>query len=382
MTSSSAHARHLRPHRLSRRRLTALLVQVAVLVGAIAGTAAFVHRDHAVRVSVDGQVRTVRTFSHSVSGVLHSAHLAVGPHDVVAPALDSDVGAGDEIVVQRGRPVLLTVDDTTRTVWVTATDVQGALAQLGLARDGEFVSANRSRPIGLAGTSLQVRFPQAVTVVHDGVAQQVTTVQPTVLALLTSLNVPLGPADTVSAPLATYPTAGMVVRVTRITGGQVVDDTLIPATVQRVADNALYVGRSVTVDPGQAGVIRVVYNATYADGQLLSKTLVSQTQTTAMRPTVIHYGTAPRPAPTHASVGSAGGLNWGALADCESGGDPTLVSGNGEYYGLYQFSLSTWHSVGGSGTPTQASASEQTYRAQLLYNRAGRGAWPTCGRYL
>ncbi|MGH3744490.1 MAG: ubiquitin-like domain-containing protein [Mycobacteriales bacterium] len=382
MTFSSALARRLRPRPPSRRRVAALVVQAAVLLGAVAGTAAFVHRDHAVRVSVDGQVRTVRTFAHTVSGVLATAHLTAGPHDVVAPAPDSKVGAGDEIVLQRGRPVLLTVGTTTRTVWVTATDVEGALTQLDLARTGEYVSASRSRPIGLAGASLLVRLPQAVTVVHDGTAQRVSSVQPTVAALLDSLHLPLGAADTVSAPLGAYPTDGLVVRIVRVTGRQMVDDTVIPATTRRVADSGLYVGRSVTVDRGQDGVIRLVYDARFTDGKLVAKTLVSRTQTTAMRPAVVHYGTTPRPAPAHVSTGSSGGLNWGALADCESGGDPTLVSGNGEYYGLYQFSLSTWHSVGGSGKPTAASPAEQTHRAQILYGRSGRSAWPTCGRYL
>jgi hypothetical protein len=38
--------------------------------------------------------------------------------------------------------------------------------------------------------------------------------------------------------------------------------------------------------------------------------------------------------------------------------------------------------VGGSGNPIDASPDEQTYRAQLLYNREGRSPWPVCGKYL
>ncbi|NAZ88334.1 transglycosylase family protein, partial [Kineococcus indalonis] len=80
--------------------------------------------------------------------------------------------------------------------------------------------------------------------------------------------------------------------------------------------------------------------------------------------------------------GGADSLNWGALAACESGGDPGIVSSSGKYHGLYQFSVSTWRAVGGSGLPSQASASEQTYRAKLLYQRAGAGQWPVCGKRL
>ena len=58
------------------------------------------------------------------------------------------------------------------------------------------------------------------------------------------------------------------------------------------------------------------------------------------------------------------------------------MSGNGEYRGLYQFTMGAWESVGGTGDPIDASSSEQTYRAQLLYRRSGDSVWPVCGHYL
>ena len=74
--------------------------------------------------------------------------------------------------------------------------------------------------------------------------------------------------------------------------------------------------------------------------------------------------------------------NWDALAQCESGGDPTIVSSGGSYHGLYQFSDSTWQAMGGSGSASDASAEEQTYRAQLLWDASGAGQWPACGKNL
>lgn len=86
-----------------------------------------------------------------------------------------------------------------------------------------------------------------------------------------------------------------------------------------------------------------------------------------------------KPHPRVVLVGAR--LNWAALARCESGGNPRAVNPAG-YYGLYQFSVPTWQSVGGSGMPHHASAAEQTRRAQKLYERSGRSPWPHCGRYL
>ena len=65
---------------------------------------------------------------------------------------------------------------------------------------------------------------------------------------------------------------------------------------------------------------------------------------------------------------------WAAIAQCESGGNPSINTGNG-YYGMYQFSLPTWRSVGGSGLPSDASAEEQTMRARMLQQRSGWGQW-------
>ena len=67
------------------------------------------------------------------------------------------------------------------------------------------------------------------------------------------------------------------------------------------------------------------------------------------------------------------------IAECESGGDPTMNSGNG-YYGKYQFSRATWRSVGGRGNPARASEAEQDQRALTLYEREGTRPWPVCGR--
>ena len=72
---------------------------------------------------------------------------------------------------------------------------------------------------------------------------------------------------------------------------------------------------------------------------------------------------------------------WAKVANCESGGNPGAVNSAG-YYGLFQFDMQTWRSVGGSGSPTNASAGEQLMRAKKLYAQRGASPWPVCGRYL
>jgi hypothetical protein len=67
-----------------------------------------------------------------------------------------------------------------------------------------------------------------------------------------------------------------------------------------------------------------------------------------------------------------------AIAQCESGGDPEAVSADGRYFGKYQFSRTTWRSVGGRGNPADAPEGEQDRRAAKLLARDGTTPWPNC----
>jgi hypothetical protein len=72
------------------------------------------------------------------------------------------------------------------------------------------------------------------------------------------------------------------------------------------------------------------------------------------------------------------GVNWDAVAACESGGNWAINTGNG-YYGGLQFTMGTWQSNGGSGSPHNASREEQIRVAENVLDSQGIGAWPVCG---
>ncbi|MEU4239600.1 transglycosylase family protein [Actinoplanes sp. NPDC026619] len=83
-----------------------------------------------------------------------------------------------------------------------------------------------------------------------------------------------------------------------------------------------------------------------------------------------------------ASPAQASSVNWDAVAQCESGGNWSINTGNGFYGGL-QFSRSTWRSYGGAkyaGTANKASKSEQIRIAEKVLSGQGIGAWPVCGK--
>ncbi|MFD8898491.1 transglycosylase family protein [Streptomyces sp. WAC8370] len=88
---------------------------------------------------------------------------------------------------------------------------------------------------------------------------------------------------------------------------------------------------------------------------------------------------APLMAAGNASAATAS--EWDAVAQCESGGNWSINTGNG-YYGGLQFSASTWAAYGGTqyaSTADQASKAQQIQIAEKVLAGQGKGAWPVCG---
>jgi uncharacterized protein YabE (DUF348 family) len=348
------------------------------LLAIAGGNAAYAATAKTVSVSVDGQVQKVRSHSGNVGEVLAAAHLSVGSHDLLAPAKGTEVKDGSTVILRRGREMALTVDGRTRSVWVTATSVNEALGQIGLRAAGAILSADRSREIPLKGFSLDVRTRKTVQLLDGGKVRRFATNAVQVSEVLTQVHVRVRTQDRLSTAKTAVVKDGMVIRITRLDGRRVSEDLAVPFATERRADSSMYQGESKVVRFGRVGVLHRTYLLKFTNGKLTLRRLATQRRTAEPVNQIVAYGTRVRPY----SVAGADGLNWGALANCESGGNPRSVSSSGKYRGLYQFMMSTWHGVGGSGDPIDASSGEQTYRAKLLYQRSGRSPWPVCGRYL
>jgi uncharacterized protein YabE (DUF348 family) len=357
------------------------VLQSAVLLALLGGTLGYALTEKTVSVSVDGHARAVSTHGGTVRDALTAAGLTAGAHDLLAPSAETSIGDGDHIALRRGRLLSLVVDGHRRDVWVTAVSVDEALDQIGLRADGAVLSASRSRRIPLSGLSVAVLTPKAVSILADGHVTSLTTTGPTVRDALMQAGVTLGRTDRLSSPRSARLTDRMIIRVTRVVGRRVTESVAIPFRTERRLDASLYKGETKVLVAGRPGALLRRYLLSFVNGKLTAKHLGSEVQTAAPVTQVLAVGTKARPA-VKRSVGSADGLNWPALARCESGGNPRAVSRSGTYRGLYQFSMSTWRGVGGAGDPIDAAPDEQTYRAKILYSRSGRSPWPVCGKYL
>ncbi|HEY6797898.1 MAG TPA: transglycosylase family protein [Kineosporiaceae bacterium] len=235
-----------------------------------------------------------------------------------------------------------------------------------------------SRPDHLAARQVASTAVKLVTLVADGRTRDVTTTVATVADLLAEQKVAVGPADQLTA-LPTSPVFdGLVVALTRIERRRVtVTETVSPPVVQRPSA-VLAPGARRVLRPGRPGTQHTVYEVVLADGRPTSRTELVAVVVRPPMPQIVQVGGPRRPSAR--PLPGVDGLNWTALARCESGGNPRAVNPAG-YYGLFQFSVGTWRAVGGSGLPNDAPPAEQLYRAKLLFQRGGAGQWG-CGRHL
>jgi len=361
----------------------------AVLAGLVGGTAAFATTGNASTVDllVDGQSKSIHTSASSVQGALQDAGYGVNAHDIVAPAADSKIHDGEKIVLNRGRLLHLNVDGTRKDVWTTAPTVAQALAQLGFSAS-DFVSVSRSSRLPLEATSLELRAPKRVSARFDGKTRTVTTTDATVGELLNDLGVRLGARDRVTPSSTSAIKAGLAIAVQRVTTRREVVRESLPFSVSRRNDATMYQGETAIVVAGVRGAVNVDYAVTYVDGKVAARKQVARHVLRQPTAQVLNVGIKARPvapAPAPAPVpASTSGLNWDAVANCESGGNWSINTGNGFYGGL-QFDYSTWLANGGGAYAPRADLAtreEQIAVATRLYDARGSSPWPVCGAYL
>jgi resuscitation-promoting factor RpfB len=401
-----------------RKRIALIGVNLAIVLAVVGGTVAYASMSKTVTLSIDGQSQEVRTFADDVDGVLEQEDIEIGDHDVVAPGPDSEIDEGSAIAVRYGRELTVTTDGVTKTYWVTATNVDDALAQLNLrVVDSAELSASRSAEIGRQGLELVISTPKKVTLVVGDDKQRLTTTAATVGEVLTDANVKLNKHDRLAAgmrpktssedsgspggaqrdgsraPLTKVRTEpvntdesvveGMRIEVTRV--GVRVQTVKVSVPFDTIVrhDSDLLEGKVRVKREGDEGAKRVTYRIRTVDGDVASRKALKSKWLDRPNPQIEIHGTKEPPS-SDPDIGDAS--VWDALAECESGGDWSINTGNG-YYGGLQFSYDTWHAYGGGAYadyPHEASREQQIDIAEKVRdaNGGGYGSWPGCAAEL
>jgi uncharacterized protein YabE (DUF348 family) len=367
------------------RRSLQLSLFAVVLLGLVGGLVAYFLAQKSLTLTVDGRSRTVSTYADTVSEMLEDQGLTTASHDVVLPGPGAPVSDGDTVVVNRARPLALTVDGVRVKVYVTARNVEQALDQLGYRGNNLVLSASRSERLPLDGMRLTISTPKSITLVHDGQQAVVTTTAGTAGDLLAEQGITLGPDDRTSLYATQALLNNMRLQVYRVQYRTITVPSAVPhQTVQTQDPNAIKGTQKVT-QPGVDGLQTTTFKVTLVDGVETARQQLSSTVTKPAVDELVTVGTKAAPTNTGAvPPGSTSGLNWDALAKCEAHGNWAADTGNG-YYGGLQYNKSTWLAYGGGAyapLPSQATREQQIAIGEKTYAARGASPWPTCGRHL
>ncbi|GCD91511.1 resuscitation-promoting factor [Nocardioides sp. LS1] len=359
----------------SSRPLMVALASVVIL--AVAGTTmGYAALSKSVTLNLDGKSENVTAMGSTVGDVLDAEGIDIGAHDIVAPGLDEKVTDGSRITVKFGRPLDLEVDGKKHHYWVTATDVAGALGEIGQRFLGADLSTSRSGYIRRDGLHLEVVTPKTLHVklgAHKWAKRTVTAL--TVEDALKELGVKVQKHDE-TAPAKQHVLHDgdkVVFTDVRVVRKHVDGESIDFGTVKQ-EDSSMLEGDSTVVRSGQTGLRNVSYRLTYRNGKLAVTKVLHQKVLRDPVDEILKVGTK-----SAAPVYSSGDSVWDRIAACESGGNWAANTGNG-YYGGLQFNLSTWQAYGGVSRPDLTSREYQISIAEKVRDASGGyGAWPVCG---
>jgi resuscitation-promoting factor RpfB len=265
------------------------------------------------------------------------------------------------VVGNLAKDVVLVVDGKPKAIRSFAASVSELLGDQGVPVGERDLVRPAAQTRIVDGARIEVRHARPIRLTVDGRTTNRLVTATTVRDALTELD--LAQAGRLSAPRRRHvPLSGMSLTVyTRRTVYVFADGTRRRTTTTARTVRQVLKQSGIPLQPGYQ--VRPPPDTFPAEGTLIT---VLPPRTEPIEPAVLQ-------------------LNWAALAQCESGGDPLAYNPSGPYYGLYQFSPPMWQLVGGTGMPQSWPVEEQTYRAQLLYQQVdGRwqGQWPNCGAHL
>jgi uncharacterized protein YabE (DUF348 family) len=367
--------------------------QLLVLCALVVGLVAFVGNNKTITLNVDGKVTSVQTFGGTVGQVVKSANLELKPADRVSPAIDSTVQNGTVINVNQAKEVKVSLDGAEKTVNTTAQDVEGLVTELGVA-SASSVSVPKDAQLAVAGSFVSISTPKAVSIVADGKVQTATTTAATVGNVLEDAGLTLGANDRSSQPANAHVVNNMVIKVSRVDTGQTAVATEdVPFKTETVESAELLKGEKEVTQAGSAGKLEKTFKLVLVDGREASRTLVTESVTAQPVTEKITVGTKPKPVAQAAPAAPTAGANtgaaapammneamWDKIAQCESGGNWSINTGNG-YYGGLQFNIQTWIGAGGGAyapNASLASKAQQIDIANRVYAQRGLQPWG-CG---
>ncbi|MBC2682021.1 DUF348 domain-containing protein [Corynebacterium sp. 4HC-13] len=346
---------------------------LATLV-ATGGVALAAHKD--VTVDVNGDIIQASTMSGDVEGALKSAGVDLGDRDIVTPALSDKISDEDTITIRSTRQVSVIVDGQQEKIDTTALTVGDLLKQLGRDTKDAALSSQVNDEIPLDGMDLEITTKKNFTMNDGGEEKNLSLAAKTVGDIFKMTGKKLGKEDRVTPDVTTPVKDGMHIDVFRVTHEEQKQTRDVPAPVRKIENPNAPAGEETVVEPGANGKENVTYRVRKENGVEVGREVTNAVQTVKPVQRVVSVGT--KPVQTAPSV--ANGSVWDQLAQCESGGNWAINTGNGFYGGL-QFTQQSWEGFGGTQYAPRADLAtreQQIAVAEKIQASQGWGAWPAC----
>lgn len=371
----SRQIKRINPKSTATKRAVAGTVAGAVLVGG-AGTALATQKQ--VTVDVNGEETNVRTYAADVAGALNSAGVEVAPADLVYPAPGEKLSSGDTVTVRTAKPVAVVIDGVAQEITSTAGTVGELIDQAGVAGHSA-VDVDRDQPV-TGGMNLNVTTPKIVALRDGGDLTYVSAAAKTVGDLLSARGVTFDTDDRLNVALSDAIMPGMEIVLDRVSTVDRPETVVVEAPAEYVDDDSLDEGEEEVREKGEQGETKVIHRTVTVNGKVESEGVAEEKEVKKAKPALIARGTKQAGNTGAAAPAVASGSVWDSLAQCESGGNWAINTGNGFSGGL-QFTPSTWAGHGGTAYAPSAhlaTREQQIAIAERVQASQGWGAWPAC----
>ena len=284
------------------------IIRAAVAFGLAAGCSLYLQAQKTVTVADRGTERTFETFAPTVGDALARAGVLLGTSDKVLPGIEAPLNSNSTVEVMRAKDVVVVINGERKTERVTGRTVNEVLKELSVVSRGALIAPAPNTPVD-PGDEIVVAQSVGATVVFDGKTQAVRTNVLTAGGLLRQLGVVLGPYDRVEPSILAYPSEGSTIKVIRV--NQVVEKLHSKVGFKRQTEpsDKLELGIRKVSKPGVDGIRESSYRILYEDGKVKSRTFLGARTLKDPTPEITLVGTH-RPNLKTANHNQTGKASW------------------------------------------------------------------------
>ncbi|CAB0546532.1 hypothetical protein CIP107509_00855 [Corynebacterium diphtheriae] len=334
-----------------------------------------------ITVDLNGEHISLATFSRDVDGVLRQAGVNVGEKDLVYPAPSETVADNDTVTVRTSKQVSVVIDGVKKDVTTNAITVEELFSQLNdvpAALSSASLNVEKGARIPAEGMALDVVTPKIISLTTGDKTVFTQIAAATVADVLKERGIDVDADDVVMPALDTAVSKDMNIKVDKVDSREekITEKFDEPATY--IEDAEQLEGEETLVTPGTQGERTVTRKIVTVNGVETANEVVNEEIITPGVAATIKRG-AKKPTTASAAAVASGSV-WDQLAQCESGGNWSINTGNGFTGGL-QFVDSTWLGLGGGVYAPQAylaTREQQIAIAEKVLAAQGWGAWPAC----